>query len=672
MTQATGGSTHRATQENGPSVVAGRLIWTSASGITTADPNSYGGCLRRWWYEKVGGVETTETEAMRGGTALHKEIESHLLTGTSLASPRVLAGRMFIPQPGGSLAIERPIHFKTKDGVSIFGHVDLYNFRQEYIDEEGEVQPDPPWSFEVKDWKTTSDFGFAKNARELAENVQLATYAEAGFRFAPDMEHVRLTHVYFKTKGRPEAKLVTIRRSREEIAQRWEYNEAVVRSMGHAASETTAETVPGQRKACDAYGGCPHRGGCSVYQSNSLDALFSKIAADHTETKDNTVGLLSSGTILPPPAPDMRASLAAEEATMRTQVAQQQQQMPQNVAQLADVCARLSAYGYGFPALGGNAAQAYASLGGQSVPPGFVYQGIPAAAGAKRSLHSIQLTEPGHIFQIEGELAAERGQPIPTAPAQQAPVTNVATNQAPISSNSTLYTQRLEQAYSSSNNIGGILPPGAPESIPALAQARPAAPTEYTLGSEPAATPPKKGRPKKEKVLDAAPEATAAVETPTTPPPASVGVPASPVPPVATSSLYSRVASVALDSPAFRDTVPVKADPPCVVLINARAVSLSTRSLAPYVDYINGELAKRYCVTSDGKPGVQDVRCAPKDSPLAFGGWKGAVREVVKADPPPPGDYHLDTFVDELNEVVADALRVVTENKGWLYIRGTR
>jgi hypothetical protein len=108
--------------------------------------------------------------------------------------------------------------------------------------------------------------------------------------------------------------------------------------------------------------------------------------------------------------------------------------------------------------------------------------------------------------------------------------------------------------------------------------------------------------------------------------------------------------------------------PPCI-LINARA-SFATTSLSSYVDYINAELSKRYCVSADGKPGVQDVRCAPKDSPLAFGGWKGAVREVVKTDPPLHGDYHLDLNRDELNEAVADALRVVAERLGWLYIRG--
>ncbi len=663
-------STHRATKEQGPSIVEGRLIWTSATGITTADPQSYGGCLRKWWLDQVAGLKAPATKAMMAGTDLHAEIENRLLTGASLQTRLALAGGMFIPQPGTGLFVERPIHFKTSTGVDIYGHVDLYNTRQEYIDAEGALQQDPAWTFEVKDWKTTSSFEYAKSERDLAENIQLNTYAEAGFRVWPDSEHARLTHVYFRTKGRPESKLVTIRRSREEITQRWQYAESVVRIMVDVAREPTAETVPGNRKACNAYSGCPHRGNCSVYQRTSLDALFSKIATDHTASKELEMGLLANNPqMLQQPAqaqapqPDMRATLAAEEAAMRAQAAQQQQQMPSaqpTMQQLAEICVRLGSYGYGFPSLAGNAAMVYAQMGGQNVAPGFVYQGVPAPAGAKRTLHSIQLTEVAHILQIEGELAAEARAAAPPAPVQYTQYVPAAPAPTP-PANSALYTQKLEQAYAPPA-AGGILPPGAPESMPQLAQAyvptavidvRPTETVRVDVASGAVTVEEKKkGRPKKEKVLDAAPEETAAVAALPPPPPSA---PAPQVPPVATSSLCA-------ETEAGWGSV----------LINARFGVKPTKSLAGYVDYINSDLSKRYSVTSDGKPGIQDVRCVPKDSPLAFGGWKGAVREVVKADPPPQGDYHLDTFMDELNEVVADALRVVAEQKGWIYVRGVR
>ncbi len=506
--------------------------------------------------------------------------------------------------------------FRKRGPIPIAGHVDVYDHRALYVDAEGNTVPETS-TLEVKDWKTTASFDYAKTERELGDNIQMTTYAEAGLRAWPQYERARLTHVYFRTRGTPEAKLVT------------------------------------NRKSCDAYRGCPHRGRCSAYRSNSLDELYGKLAKDFKENTE--MGLLSNNPqiltqpLAPAPAaqPDVRAQLAAEETALKAQSAAQQQQMPQaplNSAQLADVCQRLNAYGFGFPSLSGNAAQAFAVVNGQQVPPGYTYQGIFAPAGSRRSLHTIVLNEVGHIFQLEGELAAERAQQPATmqAPPVQSPV----------------------QTH--------VTPPGAPESMPQLAMQHapltqhPMAPLPgITFAGEPRYTAPvaaigatqdapaKRGRPKK--TQDAAPEAVAASAAPT-PAPASVGAPATQAPPVATSATVTPTATTA----------------GCIVLINARFVSQPTRSLAGYVDHINSKLAKMYSVTEDGKPGFQDVRCVPKTSPLAFGGWRGAVREVVKAEPPPDDTYHLDTFADELNEVVADALRVVAEERGWLYVRSVR
>ena len=661
-------TSHRATLENGPSVVDGQLVWTSATGITSADHNSFGGCLRRFYYEQVEGRKGPPTAAMKAGTTLHSEIEDHLRTGASLTSPLALAGRMFVPTPGSNLLIEKPIKFATRAGVQIYGHVDLYNTRQQYIDEEGALHQDPPWSFEVKDWKTTSDFQYAKSAQMLAENIQLVTYAEAGFRLWPDLEHARLTHVYFRTRGTPASKLVTIRRSREEIEARWEYAESVVRVMVDVAKEQSAESVPANTASCSAYRGCPHAGYCTAYRRTSLDALYGKIAQDFKETN---VGLLSNNpqimnqqpTQAAPAQPDMRAQLAAEEQQMRAQVAQQQQQMPQTAASLAEICQRLGSYGFGFPALGGNAAMAYAQLGGQNVPAGFVYQGILAPPGAGRSLHQVQLNEVAHIIQLEGELAAERARQMPQLPPQQNPVQQFVPTQQPPPA------QQYVPTPPGPSGVASFLPPNAPESMPQLAQAH--EPTQpYVPGSEPSATPipqpekkPGRGRPKKSQ--DAAPEAAAAVAAQVPPP--SAGAPATQAPPAAGSASPPGLMSNA----ALAVDAAVCSESGCI-LINARFANKPTKSLAGYVDYINEKLAKMYNTTNDGRPGPLDVRAAVEGSSLGYGGWKGSVRTAVQAEPPPNDNYHLDTFASELNEIVADALRAVAERRGWLYVRGVR
>ncbi len=665
--------THRATAENGPSVVNGELVWTSATGITTADPNSYAGCNRKWYYDQVENRKGPPTKAMLGGTSLHKEIEDHLRTGASLTSPLALAGRVFIPHPGSGLFIEKPIHFQTAGGIGIHGHVDLYNLRGQYIDPQGDLQQDPSWSFEVKDWKTTSDFSYAKTERDLAENIQLNTYAEAGFRMWADAEHARLTHVNFLTRGRPQSKLVTIRRSREEIRRRWEYAESVVRVMADVAREPTADSVAENTKSCSAYSGCPHREYCSAFRRNSLDSVYGKIANDHLQEKQ-TMGIIAQTQpqlmqqAAPAQGAPMQHQLAQEEATMRAQVAQQQQQMPQqqfNPGEFLTVCQRLGSYGFGMPSLAGNAAQAYAGAGGQSVAPGFVYQGLMAQPGAPYSLHNITLTEVQQIYQLERECAAKVG----PAPAPQYAPAQMPANTPPVTQTiANVYNQAIaQQPVQMQNAVPSFLPPGAPESRPELAQARP-------VDATPAETPApakKPGRPKKSD-SGTAPEQTAA----TAPAPSSPSAVASQVTPAAapTSQPGSRAAAPT-SAPAPAPTAPTGLDSAavrCAILVNARFSNVATKSLAGYVDYVNAELSKRYSVTADGKPGIQDVRCAPRDSVLAFGGWKGAVREVVKADPPSEGSYHLDTFMDELNEAVADALRVVAESKGWTYVRGVR
>jgi hypothetical protein len=42
-----------------------------------------------------------------------------------------------------------------------------------------------------------------------------------------------------------------------------------------------------------------------------------------------------------------------------------------------------------------------------------------------------------------------------------------------------------------------------------------------------------------------------------------------------------------------------------------------------------------------------------KDSPLAFDGWRGVLAAVVRADPPPAGDYHTFNASVGTDEVVS-------------------
>ncbi len=671
----------------GKTVVGGVLKFASVSSVKLFDRKTKAGCPRKWHKRYVQGIREEETENMRkakdAGIALDKEMKHYLLTGEKNLSPLALSGLHIVDLPGPGLSVDIKIntveYFQNgqpfaplpelpngeqakypKDvqvvirsalsagGIPFVGELDIAQSRGYYRDNDGEHQQDPPNTIEVSDLKFKSVAkdrdGNSTLMREtdLVRDIQMAGYGEWVARVRPSTERVRLSHLYFPKRGGSPTK-VTRLHVIDDARRTWEYVDNVVRSMVDVAKETDWERVPGADRAtsCDAYGGCSFRETCSAYQQTSLDNLYSKIAADHLQEK--TMGLIATtqpqllnqaNTHSPPP---MQQQLAQEEAAMRAQVAQQQTQMPFNAVDFLNMCHRLGNYGVGFPALAGNAAQAYAVAGGQSVAPGFSFHGIPAPAGAPQSVHNLMLHEVANVYQLEKECAARFGQP--AAPQQfltppQAPPPQTAANTPPY------------------NGVPNFLPPGAPESMPQLASPQAAPPV---TAEAPAAAGPKRGRPKKSQ--DVAPEQIAVTQ----------GAPPSP-----SASQVTPAASSAF--------VPPPPAPPCAeteagwgsVLVNARFASKATKSLASYVDYINAELSKRYSVLADGSPGIQDVRCVPKDSPLAFGGWKGAVREIVKADPPPQGDYHLDTFMDELNEVVADALRVVSEQCGWIYVRGTR
>lgn len=698
----------------GHTVLNGELMHASVSSVKAFDIRTKGGCPRRWAYGKVFGNKADafmNTEVKDKGTALDLELKNYLRTGDKTLSSLALKGLHILEAPGADLGLDIAMntveHFApayggemvqidavpdhkypsgtvhkvrsalTAAGVPFVGELDLAHARGHFRDDDGEYYDDPPGTVEVADIK------FKTNATDregnslyflptdMIRDVQMSGYGEWVRRVRPETTHIRLSMLYFpEKKGLPTK--VTRLHVLEDFPKAWARTESVVREMKDVARVTDIEQVPGapDTSTCDAYSGCPHREYCSAYGRSSLDKIYGKVAEDHLQEKQ--MGLLTTppqGQPMPvaqnAQQPDMRQQIAAEEAAQRAAVAQQQQQMPQqiNLAELGATCARLSGYGYGFPTLADNAAAAFGAMHGQQVAQGATYPGTPAPSGARRSLHGVQLTEVAHIYQLEGELSREAAQaaPTPTAPQPQyVPAAPATAFVQPVMANPAL----------------SFLPPDAPQSMPALAmqggpqqaQQNPMIDTGHVGGpvqgtyaqippAEATATPAPKakspGRPKKNQ--DATTGAVAA------------SAPASPSPQPAPATQAAPVAT----SPS--ETNPAVTNPlSCTILVNARSARNDTKSLNDYVDYINRTAAERYNVSADGRKGILDVRAAMKDTILAFGGWPGVLRELVKAEPPPAGMWHLDTNMDSVAEAVADALRIVADVRGWDYFRGMR
>lgn len=233
-------------------VIDGKPTYTSASSLQSSDPES-DGCPRKWFFQKVLGLKSPSTKSQALGVKTHKEIEHYLLTGELTLGAIAMAGKHLIPEPDDSYLVEHRIWDQqlAPAGIPIEGYIDLV------------LPPHKDFSdvVEVIDWKTTSNLKWAKSGSDLPKTIQMGIYAKWALDFYKT-NRVRLSHVYFQSRGMPQAIKSTIVVDGEQIERKWESIEGVARSLYHYAAETDVAKVPPNRAACGNFGGCPFFNEC--------------------------------------------------------------------------------------------------------------------------------------------------------------------------------------------------------------------------------------------------------------------------------------------------------------------------------------------------------------------------------------------------------------------------
>lgn len=631
---------------HGKAVVDGKVRYLSVSSLEKASS-----CLRSWWYQYVGGRKPPETKAQEVGTELHAEVENYLRTGVKSLGPLAMAGLHAIPDqiegkpPGYGLLIEWDLLHRldkkgnTLDtaplragGIPVLGYIDLCHRRGTNKGSDDILgTQDPDGTVEVIDWKTTSDFKWAKRSTELLHTIQMSGYGQWVINQLPDARHVRLSHVYFLTRGRPQARKVTCLVEPDEIRTAWEHADSVGRLIAGAAREAQADQVAYNTDACDKYGGCPHREVCSAGKDASLESYLgvtgaeavkpggpprgldavpslpsqgflpvSSLLAQAQAKAAGRVGLLGGVAPQPAaaPAPDA-AAVAAERARIEHEekVARLRAKVP---AGFEDECKKIREFNQGFPTLTGAYAVAHAAMGGQDVADGYELPGSGTIAYVK-------LDGTGDLTLAN--LLAELGASPPSA---------------------------------------SPLPPDAPTSSPALAAQvaeTPASPAQVVTTTPSdgdaiasvAAAAKKKGPKAKKDEPAPAPDAPA-------PPP---------VAPVAHTAAEIAVGKAAAAGGIF-------------LFVDCRP-SIAHTDLYSWCEEIADRLAK-------GTNSI-DIRIPNGESELTFARWRGAIAAMVRSHehaPLPGGYYYIDTRGSQVREVIADALQGRCLASGGFYVRSAR
>lgn len=267
---------------HGRAVLKGELRFLSVSSLEKGDSSKPNGCLRRWYYQYIGGLKEEQSDAMAKGEKLHAEIAEYLQTGRKVLSSQVMAGLHMIPDPGDDLLVEHDMIPSMPDGTSglnnavlkasgipIVGAIDLIHARG--INKGGsdiEATIDPPGTIEVVDWKSARTLANIKQGPELMKSIQMVGYGKYVFDAEPEAKLVRLSHGYFPSQGTP--RKTTIRADREQIEKAWEHSNRVASSIRDAAKETNPDLVEANTQACRAYGkDCPAIKVCSAAKTRA-------------------------------------------------------------------------------------------------------------------------------------------------------------------------------------------------------------------------------------------------------------------------------------------------------------------------------------------------------------------------------------------------------------------
>ncbi len=263
-------------------VSEGRVNYLSATSICKFSPEEAGGCPRKWWFRYVKGIPEVEQNFHEDGQEIHRQIEHYLKTGEDHLSREVRAAKPFFPAPG-TVEVEIGLEGFNINETPFIGRIDALNKSGTYIDSLGVQQNDPPGTVEVIDWKSSSNFSWAKGAEDLINTVQMAAYAVYSVEKF-DAKQVRLSHVYINKK-RPQAIKVTALHTLDEIVKRAQDLAQVVGLIKDVLTLETPEEVPPNFAACTAYRGCSYSSICPKTPDEILKARFGK-------------GALTMGTLL--------------------------------------------------------------------------------------------------------------------------------------------------------------------------------------------------------------------------------------------------------------------------------------------------------------------------------------------------------------------------------------
>ena len=269
-------------------------------------------CPQSWYNTYVLGQREPETEAQRIGKEIHTQMEEywlHDMQPTHRLAVALMNGLPFRPDSPEvrTFAVEMDTEsggFQLA-GVPMRGFVDL-----QVVDGDRNLV--------ILDYKTTSDWKWAKGAEALRVDPQLNLYAAWAFYTYPHLQAVTVGH-HVVNKKTAETRWTPVVRTRDEVR---EYCAGIADTLREmiAVSELAPDAVARNEDACGDFGGCSFRGSCFAATSR-----FAALASDAPPAPTRTQAAAPATTA----NPDRLAALRARRDARRLAPAAAAQEAPE-------------------------------------------------------------------------------------------------------------------------------------------------------------------------------------------------------------------------------------------------------------------------------------------------------------------------------------------------------
>lgn len=233
-------------------------------------------CPRKFWFRYVAGIEVPQHPSAAKGEAIHKMLESWGLTGNLLldgeywpiawAIVQRLKEDFGVSAPFQADQVESWIDLEVPGQLAVKGKIDLWIPPVKLVPEiwieswRTVDEVEDYWWFDVIDYKTTSNFKWAKKEEVLYYDPQAILYSSYAMQKWP---FIRFTHLYGKTTGTASTKVVQVKYTPSSLRPLLQklYVEDISKLAYYYNVEDPMD-VPFDTQSCSKYGGCPHQQRC--------------------------------------------------------------------------------------------------------------------------------------------------------------------------------------------------------------------------------------------------------------------------------------------------------------------------------------------------------------------------------------------------------------------------